>query len=66
VTTVLKQKFLTKYIALLSAGTELLNKKSLKGISSLGLVVGLVRLESVKNAIKACQSIMMNQFVASA
>jgi hypothetical protein len=65
VTTVLKQKFLTKYTAPLSAGTELLNKRLLKDISSLGLVVGLARLESARSAIKTYQSITTIQFAAS-
>jgi hypothetical protein len=66
VTTVLKQKFLTKYIAPLSAGMELPNKKLLKGISFQELVVGLAKLENAKNAIRIYQFIMMSRFVASA
>jgi hypothetical protein len=63
---VLKQKFLTKYTALLSAGMELPNKKLLRGINSQGLVVGLAKLESVRSVNKTYQSTTMSRFAVSA
>jgi hypothetical protein len=66
VTTVLKQKFLTKYIAPLSVGMELLSKKLLKDISFQELVVELEKLESARSASRTCQFITMNRFAVSA
>jgi hypothetical protein len=43
-----------------------LNKRLQKDISFLELVAGLEKLESVKSAIKTCQSTTMIQYAASA
>jgi hypothetical protein len=66
VTKVLKQMFLTKYIAPLNAGMEQLNKRLQKDISSLELAAGLAKLENARSASKTCQYITMSQYAASA
>jgi hypothetical protein len=66
VTKVLKQTFLTKYIALPSAGMEQLSKRLQKDISFLELAAELAKLESAKSAIRTCQYITMSQYAASA
>jgi hypothetical protein len=65
VTKVLKQMFLTKYIAPLSAGMERLNKKLQKDISFLELAVGLAKLESARSASRTCQYITTSQYAAN-
>jgi hypothetical protein len=66
VTVVLKQKFLTKYTALLSVEMKLPSKRLLKDISFQGLVEELEKLESARSVSKTCQYTMTNRFAASA